>query len=124
MSGLCECRILRNVYSGAVLLFHKYEEILQTIFPEPPCPIFSFNLPLKLQSSVYEKYPRILSIFLNSQLKIKTICCILTHDTSSPGLPVEFNVILKRFIQPFHMKFDERFSSSRKKRNVNPFVNF
>ena len=115
---------IRNIFAGSVLIFYQLETLLNEIFPFPPCMVFSFNLPSNMRSIIYKEYPRVLALFLNQQLKIKTNCVFLRHNSSSEQIPAQLKNILLRFLQPFLMKFESQTGNGKVKRNANPLINF
>ena len=41
--------ILQNIYVSSALMFHNYEDLLETFFPEPLCQMLKFNMPASIQ---------------------------------------------------------------------------
>ena len=94
---------LQNILVSSAALFHNYEDLLQTFFPEPSCQQFIFNIPTSIQSGLhlYKKLPRILAMFINKHLKIQSACTVFEHNKTALALPPIFIPTLTLFNKIF-----------------------
>ena len=66
--------ILNNVLISSATIFHHYELILSSLFPDPACPKMEFNIPPDYFSAYFVTFPK------NSQK-----LCYNTHDMCTVG---------------------------------------
>ena len=94
---------LQNIYVSSAIMFSNYEELLTTFFPEPSCQKLTFNMPTSSQLGLplYVKFSRILAMFINKHLKLKSACIMFGNDEIAPVLPDIFVPTLKLFNQIF-----------------------
>ena len=77
---------LQNIFVSSAVMFKSYEELLTTFFPEPPCQKLTFKLPTSILPGLhlYEKFPRILALFINKHLKFKSVCTVFLNKDTAP----------------------------------------
>jgi hypothetical protein len=94
---------LQNIFVSSAVMFRSYEELLTTFFPEPQCQKLTFKLPTSILSGLhlYEKFPRILAMFINKHLKFKSVCTVFYNNGTAPNLPQIFLPTLQLFNQIF-----------------------
>ena len=75
--------ILNNILISSAAVFHHYELVLSSLFPNPECPNMVFNIPSDYFSIYFDKFPRILAVILENYVLTPMICVQLLHNKDS-----------------------------------------
>ena len=98
--------------------------MIESFFPHPSCQILSFNMPAHLHTDMFELYPRIMAVLLNSYRKESSQCTYFVHNMTSPAMPSLFEEPLRLITRLFTTRLDSSHIKNRHKRSATSFTNF